>query len=110
MRKYDAVLLYLYSTLKNFTVMKIQVSGAKAGFIGRSLLWSLLLYGCFMGVCHRQAIKSFFGKDEIPVAYTTTVSHTTPVKVYPDTVHKGIRVTGRLWHNFSTLLQKLVTR
>lgn len=88
--------------------MKIQVSGGKAGFISRSLLWSLLLYGCFMGVCHRQAIKGFFGKDEIPVAYTTTVNYTTPVKVYPDTVHKGIRVTGSLWRNMSILFSKLV--
>lgn len=43
--------------------MKIQPTG-KTGFICRSLLWSLLLYGCATSVFNWQDIKSVFAKKE----------------------------------------------
>lgn len=74
--------------------MKIQVNSAKTGFICKSLLWSLLLYGCITCVCHWQEITTVFGnKGNTPVAYTNSSDNSvTSVRIYTDSLHKRIRI------------------
>lgn len=87
--------------------MKLQVPGAKAGFICRSLLWSLLLYGCFLGACHRQAVERLFNNDEQPVAHTATSSGNMPqVRISIDSMQRGIRIAGGVLQQVSAYIRK----
>lgn len=73
--------------------MKMHPSGTKTGFVCRSLLWSLLLYGCFISVSHWNTISGLFSqKEEKVVVHTNTNSSITSVKISIDSMQKGIRI------------------
>lgn len=88
--------------------MKPQNTRTHTHFICRSLLWSLLFYGCFMGVTHWHEITGLFGnKHEQPMVHTTSsdgnmVSFHIPL----DSMQKGIRIADGLLQRLSVILNR----
>lgn len=88
--------------------MKPQVTRTRALFVCRSLLWSLLFYGCFMGVTHWREITGIFGHNhEQPMVHTTSskgsmVSFHIPL----DSMQKGIRIADGLLQRLSVILNR----
>ena len=86
--------IFMIITATKYRDMKIQVTGAKTGFVCKSLVWSLMLYGCITCICHWQEITALFGnKENTPVAYTNSTDNTiTTVRINTDSLQKHIRI------------------
>lgn len=77
----------------------------KSKFIGKSLLWSLLLYACIMGIFHYQVLGRLLGQaDEVVV--TTGSSANNTVTISAENVSRGIGIAGGIVHRLSMIVSK----
>jgi hypothetical protein len=86
--------------------MKLHISRAQKVFACKSLLWSLLLYGCFTGVSRWQAIQELFHKEQPPAAYSYTTTNIPSVIILPDSLHKSITIVGKVLYSISSYVSR----
>ncbi len=104
MHGYSVVYLALQH-LKHRT-MKLHFSRARKVFACKSLLWSLLLYGCFTGISHWQTIQGLFYKETPPVAYSYTTTNTPSVIILTDSIRKSITIVGKVLYRISAYVSR----
>ena len=75
----------------------------KAKFIGKSLIWATLLYGCFFAFIN---LSDGSNKKIEPVSYTQTSSkQIIPIHISVDSLRKNISVAGNIFHYLSAQLK-----
>jgi|GEM_PF-3751821 len=87
--------------------MKKHYTTTKAGFICKSLLWSLLLYGCATCICNWQEVSGkLYDKTEHPIVYSSSTQDITPVRISLDSLQKRIRIADGVWQQLRVLLHQ----
>lgn len=87
--------------------MKKIFSTTKAGFIFKSLSWSIMLYACVFCICNWQEISGKLGhEDNQPAVYTSTTSNISPVRISMDSLHKRILLVDGAIQQIRVFLKK----
>ncbi|MCB0698029.1 MAG: hypothetical protein KDC07_11725 [Chitinophagaceae bacterium] len=80
--------------------MRKPFTNTKAGFIGWSMLWSLILYTCAISICNWHELSGLFSnKKEQPVVYSNSATDDVPVRISLDSLQKSIHIADGVWHH-----------